>query len=187
MKPIYILNRYSDDVRRQRATLDEIRAVVDGKSDDRLAHVEIGPDGDLVTSALTEVELRDIATRLDSERESRFRLLLDDALAIAGRSRELTGVIVGSISIVTVWTEDAPWAERVVEAWAAEHGRELRRGSPPRDGTYWHPDAELVVDGVTVVRLVWPRAEVNTEKAIDAEAANVRAERDTAERELWEF
>lgn len=187
MKPIFILNRYSDDVRRQRASFDEIRDVAEGRSNNRLVHLAIGDEGDIVATPVSADDLREIAARLDAERATQLRGLLDDAAALVHKGKGLDGVNVGSLTIVSIWADDAPWAGDIVVAWATERSLDIKRSSPPTSGTHWHPDAEVDIDGVTVVRLAWPRREVNTESAIDDEVAAVSSERATAAAELEAF
>ena len=186
MKPIFVLNRYSDSIRAERASYDEIRAVADGKSDERLVHVELGDDG-IVTTPVTADELREIAGRLDAERATQLRALIDVAAQLPTKAKAIDGIHIGSIGVIQIYITDAPWAEAVVEAWAAERKIELVRDSPPRTGTFWYPDAELVVDGTAIVRMIWPRADINTDGAVEDEIVKVRAERQTAARELEAF
>jgi len=186
MKPLYILDRYDESsVRRQRATLEEIRAVVDGKSSERLATIAIGDDGDIVATQLVEADLATIRAELNVEHERRIRELLDASLGLCRKARGIDGVSVGLFGAITFWLDGmAPGTDDIALAWAAEHTAEIRRNSPPRDPHHWCPDAEIKVDGIHVCRLVWPEREANTEKAINDEIATVAAERSIADSEL---
>ena len=190
MKPIYILDHYDDSrVRRQRATLDEIRDVVQGRSSERLAYVSIDDYGDIVATPLTDGELAAILADVSAEYERGLRALLDAAVALCRQAKGFD-VSLGSNGVVTIWNwrhHDNDEAARVALAWAELHGYEVKRSSPPATGKSWYPDATIVVDGVDVCRIVWDSVEINTDKAIDDEIAVVRAERVQAERDLEAF
>lgn len=189
MRPIYILERYDDSaVRRQRATLEEIRAVVDGKSSERLAYVAIGDDGDIIATPLTEQDLAAIGSELSVEHERRIRQLLDDAAKLARTVRGLRGVSAGSFGAVTFWLDEcAPGTDDLVLAWADAHGAEIKRGTPPTKPRKWRPDAEIKVDDAEVCRLVWPEREAFDDEAVAEEIEHVAADRAHSDAELAEL
>jgi hypothetical protein len=189
VKPIYILDYYNDSsVRRQRASLAEIRAVVEGRSTDRLAYVAIGDDGDIAATPLTAAEIEAIRSELTIEHRRLVRDVLDHAATLARKIRPLDGFSAGSFGAVTIWLESAPpGTDDIVLAWAEAHEAEIRRSSPPADRKHWWPDAEIKLDGVDICRMVWPERECNTDAAIEQEIASVTAERATAARELEVF
>ncbi len=192
MKPIYILERYNDSaVRRQRATLDEIRAVVDGESSDRLAYVRFSDDGDIIATPLAEQDLAAIRDELSVEHERRIRHLLDSAVIVARAGRGLGGITVGMFGtwVVTIWIGDGDGHESTADvafAWATEHGAEVNRNSPPTTPRRWRPDAEIKLDGLDICRILWPEREAFDDAAVEQEIDGVRKAREVAATELAE-
>lgn len=190
MTPLYILDRYDESsVRRQRASLAEIRAVVEGRSSDRLARIAIGDDGDIVATPLAEAEIEAIRGDLSAAHARAVHDVLDHAATLARKVRPLDGFFSAGFGVVTIWLESAPpGTDDVVLDWAAQRGAEIRRNSPPADRKRWYPDAEIKIDGVDICRMVWPERDACvTDEQVDAEVAAVKAERETAERELGAF
>ncbi|MDQ3295104.1 MAG: hypothetical protein M3619_00780 [Myxococcota bacterium] len=159
MKPFYILN-YADDIRRERATSEEIESIAEGRSSDRLAHVELDADGQIVVRPLAEEEIRDLATQIEQDRKLELVALLDDMERVTRRGRRLQGV---SPSSVVINAEDAPWAEAVVRAWAEDRSLEVHDEAPPAKPTkdwrrwvrvrppgYWSDIAVLMFPAVDV-------------------------------------
>lgn len=189
---LYIISH--GDVRRGRATLEEIREFVNGSRYDYedLARVEIDDDGDgdIIATPLTAEELQAIGAQFEAAQIEALRALLDDTYRAAKATEQINGVSWSSPLIV--WLEQCPFAENVITAWAEDKGAEIRRDSPPRDTKVktWHPSMTVSVGGrsrfsrTDVVRVYWPEREVNTDAAIDKEIADVKSERTVAEDEL---
>ncbi len=186
MKPFYILNH--NDVRRELATAEEIRSFADGSnaSYERLASVELGPDGEFVITPIEGDALQAVILQLDVDQATRFAELLEDILRLFKSARTIGGVSF-LIAPLQVRAVDAPFAERLVLDFAEKHRLLTERTSPPLNRKEWHPELKVRLGYRTLVEITWPIAEVNTEKAIDEEVATVAAERATAEGELAEL
>lgn len=168
MKPLYILS--NDDVRRERATMSEIRDFVRGERSwgRELARVEIDESGDITATPLTAEELQAIGRELDAAQAEQLRGVLDAAVVLSRTVRGIDGVSVGGFGMITVWADNAPWAEAVIVEWAEARRAEVVRSSPPRDAKTWYPDMIVKVDGRDIVRVVWPSVELG-EKALAVE------------------
>jgi hypothetical protein len=179
MKRYYIL--HGDDVRREPATLDEIRAFCDGKQptwrDDQLARVSLGDDGTISAVALTPDEIKELRGELDELRSAHLIRLLDAALALVGQE-PLEGVwVAGSGTGVTVWASEAPWACDVVRAWAVERGLHLHEEPPPTKRKSWSPctwvrTSPERLSSRDVARIQWPEVDLG-EKAIAVEGLSI--------------
>lgn len=190
MKPLYILDRYDGSVRRERATPTEIRDIIAGKRNDRLAHIDI-VDGELVTHELTADELKAIAAEVDADAARRLHALLDATVTLAKQLRAFDGISFGaSYGVLTIWNwsnHDNEANARFALAWAELRGYEVKRNSPPPIGQSYYPDATITVDGIDVCRIVWDSVECNTDAVVEKEIADVHNERSVAERELQEI
>ena len=168
MKPLYILNPYSNDIRRERATQSEIEDVLVGKSTDRLAQVTLGPDGDMVVTNLTDADLAKLRLEFEAHRAAELRVVLDASLTLFRNSQALD---IQWSSPITIWPQRQRWAEEVVRSWAAERGLEVEDESPPRDRETWIRTANIKAPGsyYSIVHMQWPSVQLG-EVAIAVEA-----------------
>lgn len=182
MKKLYITSH--GDLRKARATADEVRAFIEGENSpwEQLVTMDMDADGDIMTTPITADELAAMRADLETEQGRELVQLLDDMAAIVKRSTRVAGCS---------WPSLVLWAERahknmpaIVEDWAAKNGYEIKRSSPPTSHTRWTPDMTVASGYRDIVRVIWPSTEVNTDKVVEEEIVKVRADREMAEREL---
>lgn len=186
MRPLYILSH--GNVRRDRATPDQIRAFVDGANSEyeQLARVALGEDGVVIATPLSAGEIAAIGLELQADQAVRLAALLVDTLKLARAAAECSGVSL-LLAGLQIRIADAPHAKRLVLDFAAEHNLEVERKSPPRDRKSWAPELKVCFGWRTLVELNWPVVPVNTDEVIDEEVAAVSAERELAEQEMGAF
>lgn len=175
MKRLYIVS--GDDVRREPATLEEIRRFLDGSAprswrDDQLSRITLGDDGAIVATPLTPDELQALRAEIDRLRREHLVRLCDLGLQ-SDRGESLTGISFSPATIL-VWADEAPWAVEVVRAWAAERGLEITDSNPPRTGKTWVPYTYVRVPGRSdeIVRIRFGEVELG-EKAVTHEIAGI--------------
>lgn len=116
MKRLYIVS--GDDVRREPATLEEIRRFLDGSAprswrDDQLSRITLGDDGAIVATPLTPDELQALRAEIDRLRREHLVRLCDLGLQ-SDRGESLTGISFSPATIL-VWASPATmlvWARR---------------------------------------------------------------------------
>lgn len=155
MKPLYILNTYNDDIRRERATQSEIEAVLIGQSTDRLVRVTLGAEGDIIATRLTDADLAELRREFEAQRAAELRAVLDASLTLFRNSQALD---IQWSSPITIWPQRQQWAEAVARAWAEQHGLEVHDEAPPRDRDTWIRTADIRAPGsyYSIVHMQWP-------------------------------
>jgi hypothetical protein len=133
---LYIV--HGSEVRRERASADEIADFVAGRNyhNEQLATVRID-DGDIIATPLTPDEIKELAAYLEHEQIEALRECMTLALKIHRIGSQVSGFQFSSP--VLMWPARAPWAEAVMRAWAVENGLDIQDESPPSDPNvqYW--------------------------------------------------
>lgn len=164
MKPLYIMTGYSGDVRRERASADEIRDFIDGRNwrDHVLVYVVLDNDGNLLATPLSVTEIDALRTEIEHDQETRLVALLDGVLALARQVRDLEGVMWSPP--VCVWPENAPHVDRTLRAWAFEHELTVEEEPIPSDPkcSHWIRWTRVSWSGIELARCQWPSVRVGT-------------------------
>jgi len=165
MRRLYVLD-YADNVRRDRATPEEIRAFAErSQYAERLAHVTLGPDGEIIATLVTDMERGELLANLQADQSARLLALLDASRKLIDLAGDITGVM-SSNSAIVVWVAKIPWAEQLIRDWATERGLDIQDESPPSDPKHEHWIRTMRVG--EIVRLQWPAVRLGAD-AIAAE------------------
>lgn len=183
-RPVFIMSY--DEVRREKATPDEIREFAAGEmnGNTKLVHVELGDDGDLVATPLTDEQVGALVLQLDTDQVIQLADLCEDVLKIAKAAKKFSGVRF-LISPLIIDAERHPFAERIVLEFASKHSElGVERTSPPTDRKRFTPSLRIALGYSTIISVDWATRDVNTDEAIDKEIIEVTNERVLSDAEL---
>lgn len=174
MKTVHLISQFGGSVRPGKASADEIRSVLSGDSGDTLAYVSLGDNGDLLVVALSPAQIETLRGDLATLHITQLRQVLDAALALMRTAAGMRGI--NAKENLTIWPEDAPYAEDVVRDWAVEHGLNVDDSPMPSVATKsWIRTMRVHDDDKysPLVRLQWPAVDVDPGIAIGIEVASL--------------
>jgi hypothetical protein len=185
-RPVFIMSY--DEVRRDKATPDEIRDFAAGEmnGNTKLVHVDFDDDGDMATTPLTKEQVDALVLQLDADQIIRLGDICEDLLKIAKSAKKFSGVRF-LISPLIIDAERLPYAERIVLEFASRHSEvTVERTSPPTDPKrkQFTPSLRVALGYTTLISVDWAMREVNTEEAIEKEIIEVTNERVMSDTEL---
>jgi hypothetical protein len=174
MKAVHLISHFDGAVRPGKASADEIRDVLSGDSSETLAYVSLDDHGDLLVVALTPAQIEALRGELARLHLTQLRRVLDAALALMRTAAGMRGI--NAKENLTIWPEDAPYAEDVVRDWAAEHGLTVDDSSMPAVATKSWIRTMRVHDNdkySPLVRLQWPAIDINPSVVVGIEVASL--------------
>lgn len=179
MKVLYLL---SSDGGFRRASSSQITDVLDGREASRIGTVTVDADGEAVPVVLTTAELDALREGLAGRRAAELEDGLDHALAARRRLEPINGVNMYGAA-VSIYLEQAPWAEDAIRDWAERRALVVVDDPPPGATDRWTRHAHVNLGpeawATSIITLVWPTVSLVAHDATldgrsdDAQAINV--------------